>query len=277
MKPGFPDYLKEAFNARPMGLLVPPNWIGIAAFGLLGVVNPGFWLIGAGLEAGYLLALSHLPRFRALVDGKFLASANQQGDQATEAIINKLDPARRERFLSLRQRCERILGDQQLESGSAVGQMQADGLGRLLGIHLQLLVTQSVLQRMLGESDAREIAAKIEEVRQDMATATPEGDLFRSLRGQIDILEKRQRTLTEGAEKLAFTESELDRIEHQIALIRDEVGLSAAPEAVGSQIDRISGELGETSQWISDQQRLFGDADLQSTITLSLNQPISQS
>ncbi len=277
MKPGFSDYLKEAFNARPMGLLVPPNWIGIAAFGLLGVVNPGFWLIGAGVEAAYLLGLSHLPRFRALVDGKFLASANQQGEQVAETIIKKLDPSRRERFLSLRQRCERILGDQQLESGSAVRQMQADGLGRLLGIHLQLLVTQSVLQRMLGESDAQEITAKIEEVREDLAKATPEGELFRSLQGQIEILEKRQRTLHEGTEKLAFTESELDRIEHQVALIRDEVGLSAAPEAVGSQIDRISGELGETSQWISDQQRLFGDADLQSTITLSLNQPISQS
>lgn len=277
MKPGFSDYLKEAFNARPMGLLVPPNWIGLAAFGLLGVINPGFWLIGAGLEAGYLLGLSHLPRFRALVDGKFLSSANKASDETTDKILKKLDATRLVRFSRLRKRCERILGDQNLESDSAVRQIQADGLGRLLGIHLQLLVTQSALEKMLGEGNASALADKIEEVRADLAQATPDGDLFRSLSGQIEILEKRQNTLREGSEKLAFTESELDRIEHQVALIRDEVGLSAAPEAVGSQIDRISGELGETSQWISAQQKLFGEADLQSSITLSLNPTISQS
>ena len=155
--------------------------------------------------------------------------------------------------------------------------MQADGLGRLLGIHLQLLVTQSALDRMLGEGEIESVVAKIEEVREELAQATPGGNLHRSLQGQIEILEKRQRTLTDGAEKLAFTESELERIEHQVALIRDEVGLSAAPEAVGSQIDRVSGELQETSQWITDQQKLFGESGLQSTITLSLNQPISQS
>ena len=49
MKPGFGDYVREAFNARPIGMFVPPNWIGLGLFGLLGIINPGFWLIGAGL------------------------------------------------------------------------------------------------------------------------------------------------------------------------------------------------------------------------------------
>ena len=43
-----PSYLAAAFNARPLGMPIPPNWFGIAAFGLLGaLVNPGLWLIGA--------------------------------------------------------------------------------------------------------------------------------------------------------------------------------------------------------------------------------------
>jgi hypothetical protein len=63
-KPGFFDYVAAAFNARPFGMFVAPNWIGLGAFGLLGMLNPGFWVIGAGLELGYLLTLSTNPRFQ---------------------------------------------------------------------------------------------------------------------------------------------------------------------------------------------------------------------
>nr|MBA3846037.1 hypothetical protein [Planctomycetota bacterium] len=64
MKPGFARTLTAAFNARPWGLLIPPNWIMLGAFGLLGVLNPGFWLVGLGLEIGYLYALASNERFR---------------------------------------------------------------------------------------------------------------------------------------------------------------------------------------------------------------------
>ena len=66
-KPGFFDYIKAAFNARPLGMFVAPNWIGLGAFGLLGVMEPGFWVLGAGLELGYLLALATNERFQRLV------------------------------------------------------------------------------------------------------------------------------------------------------------------------------------------------------------------
>ena len=49
---GLFDYVRAAFNARPFGMFVAPNWVGVAAFGLLGFLNPGFWLLGAGLELG---------------------------------------------------------------------------------------------------------------------------------------------------------------------------------------------------------------------------------
>ena len=97
------SYLWAAFNARPFGMPVPPNWFGVAAFGLLGAfVHPGFWLIGAGVEGLYLWALSRqraLPRdgrrderrggravdsrYRALADPLDAeARAGQAGDRA---------------------------------------------------------------------------------------------------------------------------------------------------------------------------------------------------
>ena len=39
----------------PRILVVAPNWIGLGAFALLGAINPGFWVLGAGLELGYLM------------------------------------------------------------------------------------------------------------------------------------------------------------------------------------------------------------------------------
>ena len=57
-KPGFFDFITAAFNARPFGMFVAPNWIGLGAFGLLGLMDPGFWVLGAGLELGYLLDLA---------------------------------------------------------------------------------------------------------------------------------------------------------------------------------------------------------------------------
>ena len=47
MKKGLWSYIKAAFNARPLGMPIPPNWIGIAAFGLLGLTSWGFWVLGA--------------------------------------------------------------------------------------------------------------------------------------------------------------------------------------------------------------------------------------
>ena len=47
-KPGFFDYVTAAFNARPLGMFVAPNWIGLGAFGLLGLLNPGFWVSAWG-------------------------------------------------------------------------------------------------------------------------------------------------------------------------------------------------------------------------------------
>ena len=49
-KPGFLNYVVAAFNARPFGMFVAPNWVGLAAMGLLGIANPAH--IGATASPG---------------------------------------------------------------------------------------------------------------------------------------------------------------------------------------------------------------------------------
>ena len=71
-RPDIRECLRAAFSARPMGMFIPPNWIGLAAFGFLGLINPGFWLVGLGLELGYLSILTTNERFQRLVAGSGL-------------------------------------------------------------------------------------------------------------------------------------------------------------------------------------------------------------
>ena len=86
-----PSYLAAAFNAKPLGMPIPPNWFGIAAFGLLGaLVNPGLWLIGLGLEGLYLWTLSRNERFRNAIDAQ---SGVTDSTSRYEALLASLDSA----------------------------------------------------------------------------------------------------------------------------------------------------------------------------------------
>ena len=127
-KPGFFDYVAAAFNARPFGMFVAPNWVGLAAFGLLGMTNPGFWVLGAGLELGYLLTLATNARFQRrssaqAADGRAhgLEPAHRQGCSAgsTRSDVRTYD--------ALAQRCRSILDLQMQNAADAAGRARAAG------------------------------------------------------------------------------------------------------------------------------------------------------
>lgn len=69
MTPGYWRYVKAAFNVRPLGMLLAPNWIALAGFAALGVLSWAYWIVGIGLELAYLNVLAQSPRFRRMVDG----------------------------------------------------------------------------------------------------------------------------------------------------------------------------------------------------------------
>ena len=117
-KPGFFDYITAAFNARPFGMFVAPNWIGLGAFGLLGMMEPGFWVLGAGLELGYLLALATNERFQRLVAAVPLVEATADWNKRIQALLGRLDAGDRRIYDLLSQRCRSII-DLQLHGASA--------------------------------------------------------------------------------------------------------------------------------------------------------------
>ena len=92
---GYLDYLKAAFRwrARIPGLgRMPINAMGLAAFAVLGLANPGFWFLGAAAEVVYLLWLSSSDRFQNLVDGERLVGIFSERDLMTRVMVAGRDP-----------------------------------------------------------------------------------------------------------------------------------------------------------------------------------------
>jgi hypothetical protein len=136
------SYLAAAFNARPLGMPVPPNWFGVAAFALLGAfVNPALWLIGIGLEGLYLWTLSRHPRFRATVD----AEQGSTDWRARYAQLNAyLAQDARDQQTTIEAQANEICD---LLSRTGATQMQMSDVRQMAWVHLKLLAARaSVLQ-----------------------------------------------------------------------------------------------------------------------------------
>jgi hypothetical protein len=260
-KPGFFDYVAAAFNARPIGMFVAPNWIGLATFGLLGLTNPGFWVLGAGLELGYLLTLATNKRFQHTVSSRPLDQSRAEWNERIERVLKKLDPTDRRTYDALAERCRSII-EMQLH-GSAEPphglDTQADSLGRLSWMFLRLLLARRTISTVLGgaHNDA-DLQRKIVSLERQQHQPGLSEELARSIGGQLEILRQRLQQRTEGDRKLAFVEAELERIEQQIELIREQAALSSDPELLSQRIDEITATLGSTGQWIRDQQKIYG-------------------
>src|SRR5688572_7532946 len=104
---GSRSYIAAAFNARPFGMPIPLNWFGVAAFALLGaLVNPGLWLVGAGLEGLYLWAVSRNERFRAIVDSE---SGQTSWHSRYSSLSAHLDDSAREQQIAIEQQSAEIV------------------------------------------------------------------------------------------------------------------------------------------------------------------------
>ena len=260
---GFFDYVRAAFNARPFGMFVSPNWIGLGAFALLGAANPGFWVLGAGLELGYLAVLATNQRFQRVVDAADTGGSEREWRAKIDGLVARLGERERRRYQALSARCQTVLD--QLAQGGLVAhgvREHNEGLGRLLWMYLRLLVAQQAVVRVVEDADTSQrgssLERRLEDLEADLAAPGVSDDLRRSLTSQADILRQRLAQQTEARGKQAFLDAELTRIEEQVELIREQAALSTDPELLSQRIDEIVATLGGTSQWIRDQQQVYG-------------------
>ena len=256
-------YIFKAFNARPLGMPLPPNWAGLAAFGLLGFASPGLWLVGAGVELGYLLTLASNRRFQRVVDSALLASQESSASEQLAGLLGRLSAADQARYHALESRCKSILESQrQSHSDPSASDTlsQSEGFERLLFVYLRLLLTRSTIARALDDAAAKSVEGQIREVSVRLKNATTP-ELHHSLADQLAILAERKKRQAEARDKMTYIEAELSRIEQQVELIRESFLVNADPQALSSRIDSIAETLNSTTSWIKEQQQFYGQAE----------------
>jgi hypothetical protein len=265
MKLSLWTYLKAAFNARPFGMFVAPNWIGLAGIGLLGLVNPGFWLIGAGVELTYLFGLATNQRFQRVVSARQDSGSELEWKQRQDALISRLSDTDQARYVAFAARCRTILDlFQQHDPTGASVETQGENLGRLTWVYLRLLLARRAMSRVLKEptlGETQELESRLAHLRSQLGDQALTDELRRSLSSQAEILEQRVTQRREGREKLDFLEAEIMRIQEQVELLREQAAMSTDADGLSARLDEITGTLGGASQWITDQQKLYGSLD----------------
>ncbi len=244
-------------------MFVPPNWIGFGIFGILGVLNPGFWVVGLGLELGYLWLLGSNRRFQRFVAASQQLETRQQWQTKIDGLVRQLGNEDQQKYRMLEGRCQSLLEQQlNLQTPTSALESQGEGLGKLLWVYLRLMLTRQAITKIVrGSSGGSEDSTAIEDRVSKLQARLNEqlsDELRKSLTGQVEILQQRLEKRREAKQKLAFLEAELTRIQEQVELVREQAVVSADPETISQRIDQVTASLGTTTQWISDQQKLYG-------------------
>lgn len=255
-------YLAAAFNARPLGMPIPPNWFGVAAFGLLGAfVSPGFWLIGAGLEGLYLWALSASPRFRAVVDaGQPAPDAGRDWAARYAALLGGLDGAARAAQEGMEAQAAEIA--LLLQRVGAVDAQLGD-VRQMAWLHLKLLSARASMLQVIASADrdGRDLEGQQRRLEERLAGADLDEDLRRSLDQQLAVIRSRRAAHADAGRRRELVEAEIERLRQQVSLVREQALLATDEHGVAASLDALSASLNEANRWLREQRELFAGLD----------------
>jgi hypothetical protein len=248
------SYLAAAFNARPLGMPIPPNWFGIAAFGLLGaLINPGIWLIGLGLEGLYLWTLSRNHRFRNAVDAEAGVS-----DSATryESLLAHLDSAARSQQYEVERESAEIVG---LLQRSEAHSWQIGDVRQLAWLHLKMLAARASFAEVLdvAQRERKPLEEQERRCRERLAEADTDEELRRSLEQQLQVIQSRRAAHSDAERRLELVDAEIGRLRQQVSLVREQALLATDANGIAHTLDALSASLNEANRWLKDQRELF--------------------
>ena len=120
----------------------------------MGILNPGFWVVGLGLELGYLWILGRNERFQKFVAASQQVLTRKQWQARVDLLVQQLNGGDQQRYRTLEGRCRALL-EQQVRMQTPVQGLQAqnEGLGRLLWVYLRLLSIRQAIDRTITAVD----------------------------------------------------------------------------------------------------------------------------
>jgi len=241
------DYLKAAFWAsvdlRGIGRL-PVNALAVLGFAILGFGHPGFWLLGAGLEAGYLSVIATHPRFQKAIDAR--QRSLDQADTGRHDLASRLPPEAQRRLASLEEKCSRALAvAREVNADDFEEASRRDAFDRLTWIYLKLLAARRQLEGTRASAERDELQRRITVLEKESASPTATTALRQSQTATLDLLRQRLRNLEHCEQALKEVDSDLARIEAQIDLAVESAGVQGGGAAATASLDLASEILGE--------------------------------
>ena len=241
---------------------MPVNVLAVGGIVVLGLANPGFWLLGAGAEVAYLFLVSSDERFRKWVQA--MDRAARSGDQAAhkEAMLEGLTDKRQMRYRELEGRCREML-DAARKSGGSLGLEQPlyDSLNRLLWVFLKLLVSSQVLETHLRQNSREVLDKDIEGYERQLKEAQEDPSrerVAKSLASTLELARKQRENLEKAYENAQFIQAELLRIEQQVKLMIQEATLSRDSGALTGRVDEVMQSFSQTQDWMKANAEILG-------------------
>lgn len=278
----FFDYVKAAFHQKGhipgMGLM-PVNKMLFTAALVLGIWNPGFWFLGIAGEMLYLWLLASNKNYQKVVQGTKLSQQKAAMGEKQFQLLQRLDPSSRERYQRLAGNCFSILkitGGDLPDPETVQKDLRVSGLNKLLWMFSKLLNSRLRIEAIISRTSTKELEEEIQEISQKMTKQPETSTLRRSLQGTLDIQKRRLDNLLKAKESLEVVDAELDRIEKQVALLKEEASVSSDPELVSIRLDGVMDSLSGTSQWMSEQDELFGSMEESTVPDQLLYKPVSE-
>ena len=253
-----PSYLAAAFNARPFGMPIPPNWFGLAAFGFLGAfINPGLWLIGLGVEGFYLWWLSKNQRFRNTVDA---AAGFPDSTSRYENLLAHLDTTAQSKQYEIEQEAAEIVA---LLQRSEAHVSQIGDVRQMAWLHLKLLAARASFAEVVAVADRerKKLDEQEKRCRERLAAPDTGEELRRSLEQQIEVIQSRYAAHADAERRMELVDAELGRLRQQVSLVREQALLATDAGSMAHSLDALSASLNEANRWLKDQRELFAGLD----------------
>lgn len=260
-EPKWLDYLRKAFTWR-WNLLALGGGLGVAL--LSGKPDIAVPLVLA-VELAYLGGITGMPKFRAAVAAEVHAAARAKQGQVQapaqtsqarlDAVLAGLDPERRARFLTLRDRClamKRIAagvrGEQQ--DASAGDSLHTAALERMLWVFVRLLSAEQALGRFIESTDEVAMQARVGELEAKIADPKLRDDekILRALVDSLATAQLRLDNFQKAARNTEFVGIELDRIEGKIQALVEMAVSHEDPDFISSQVDSVAESISHTEQ-----------------------------
>jgi len=222
--------------------------------GILGFAEPGFWLLGAGLETAFLFSLGLNPRFQKIVDAQDLQIDRDDATEKRKVLIGTLPPEGQQKVAALTTTCEKVLDvfrNQQAEE--FLLDASRESLERLRWVYLKLLVARANLQNLGSRETEASLRGRISQLEDDLRAQNLSESLRNSKEATAANLKERLANLSRKVESLAEIDSDLTRIESQVEVILEKALLQGKPQTISTDIELASSFVGGT---------LFGDSEV---------------